>query len=199
MKVIYSTLAILLSAIHPSYAETCREHFIRIFVPDENSQKPFRSYNTSTTNGASEQKFNIFSTNANHVLSQALVPEAPWSLIYQNKMYISNDKGKSWIKVRELPEKTNDEAARLAKAQAIAKIGNEECQNENYEGEEVLTVQADLDITPEAPFKTTLKFWIDKETGGFFKSTTRTEVNGSTHFVTQIIEQAPDLVLPTPE
>lgn len=194
-----SMLAVSSSFIQPAYAETCREQFIRIFAPSEKSQKSLRSYNTATTNGENEQKFNLFSIGDNHILSQALVPAAPWSLIYNQQMFISNDKGKSWIKVRDLPDNELDEAALAAKTTGLAKIGNEECGTDTYEGKETNTIQADLDVTPEAPFKTTVKFWMDTETGNMLKSTTRTIMPGADHFVTQIIEQAPDLVLPTPD
>ncbi len=198
MKKTLLVLALFSNIIQPAHAETCREQFIKIFAPDEKSQKSFRSYNTATINGENEQKFNIFSIGDDHILSQALVPVAPWSLIYNQQMFISNDKGTSWNKVRDLPAKELDEAALAAKTTGLAKIGNEECGTEVYDGKDAYTVQADLDVTPEAPFKTTIKFWMDKETGNMLKSTTNTIMPGSNHFVTQIIEQAPDLVLPTP-
>ncbi len=199
MKTICAASVMVFCITQPVYAETCREHFIRIFAPVDKSPTAVRTYNTATTNGANEQKFNLFSIGNDHVLSQALVPVAPWSLIHNKKMFISNDEGKSWIKVRDLPDNTTAEAALAAKATALAKIGNEECGTDTYEGIEADTVQADLDTTPEAPFKTTIKFWMDKKNGDMLKSTTNVKMPGSNYFATQIVEQAPDLVLPTPE
>lgn len=93
MKSIYIASIIFSFLVQPVYAETCREHFIRIFAPESKSSKALRTYNTATTNGGNEQKFNIFSIGDDHILSQALVPAAPWSLIYNKQMFISNDKG----------------------------------------------------------------------------------------------------------
>lgn len=199
MKKFYVTFVVFLCAIQPVYAETCREHFIRIFAPTDKTEKPLRTYNTAVINGGEEQKFNIFSIGSDHVLSQALVPIAPWSLIYNKKMFISNDKGKSWTKARDLQDIEIDEAALQAKKDALKKIGNEECGTDTYNNKKAVTVQADLDTTPEALFKTTMKYWIDTETKETLKATTEIINQGSKYFATQVFEQAPDLVLPMPK
>ena len=199
MKKTFPVLALFFGITQPAFAETCRDHFIRIFAPDEKSQRSFRTYNTATINGKNEQKFNVFSIGKDHILSQALVPVAPWSLVYNKQMFISNDKGNSWTKIRDLPENEINETTIATKTAALAKIGNEICATEIHDGKETVTIQADLDTTPDAPFKTTVKFWIEKDTDNIVKSTTNTIMPGTNHLVTQIFESAPDLVLPTPE
>jgi hypothetical protein len=199
MKKLYVTFVVFLFSIPPGHAETCREHFIRIFAPTDKTVKSIRTYNTTIINGGEEQKFNIFSIGRDHVLSQALVPAAPWSLIYNKQMFISSDKGKTWIKARDLPNIEMDEVTLKAKEEAVKKIGNEKCGIDTYDGKKAVTVQADLDITPEAPFKTTVKYWIDIETKDTLKSTTEIINQGTNYFTTQIFEQAPGLVLPMPK
>lgn len=198
MKSILILSSLFVSLATSAKAENCLEHFVNLFANPQHSM-PTKSFNTTLINGGNEQKTNVFSKGKDHMLTQALVPPAPWTLIYNKHIFISNDKGTTWQKIRTMSEPKLDDAAKLAKAKAIAKFGNAVCGEEVYRSQKASTVQADLDITPNASSKTTVKYWLDAQSGFPTKITSHTIAGESKILTTQIIEEAPDLELPTPE
>lgn len=175
----------------------CREKFARYFV-NRTKMTGVKIHVTQQIKGAPTTENWNYQLGPGHWMSEGIKPaNLPWTLVHDNVMYSSSDKGKSWKKVRTLDsaQRASDVEANLKATIATAK--NFACGTEEIGGVAHEKIAADYAMTK---YKTDHRdtYWVNPKTGWIAKATTKTVGKGFEMFITQVIEAVPDLKLPTP-
>lgn len=182
----------------PVSAETCRETFVRLLT-DKAEKGPVKIYVTQEIKGGPTTKNYNYQAEPGHWMTEMIEPaDMMWSLVYDNAMYTSTDKGKTWTKVRTMDSSENEASTENTMAEAAKTVANESCGEEEIDGVMHQTVEADYEI-PAYQTKHHQKYWVHPETGWISKAVTETSQQGFASVSTQVIEKAPDLELPTLE
>jgi hypothetical protein len=113
-----------------AFADECRQRFIDvvIFSKEREYEGALKSFITQEVNGAQVSKnFYHYIDKENWMTEMVEPAAAPWSLARNNVLYISNDKGNSWQKVREMdPVEPADTASQIQQDRA-ATVRNTNC------------------------------------------------------------------------
>lgn len=190
-------IAMTLAACLPANADACRERFIDLFT-NRNATVPVKIHVTQEIKGGMTTKNYNYQNGPDHWMTEMIEPSnMAWSLVYDNAMFTSSDRGATWQKIRTLDSAHNsaDNDKNLRDAAATAK--DAVCGTEDIDGISHETVEASYEYVK---YKTAHrdKYWVNPKTGWIAKSTTLTKQAGFESFVTQIIEPAPGLDLPKP-
>ncbi|MEG6507482.1 hypothetical protein V6C03_00685 [Methyloligella sp. 2.7D] len=189
---------LLLVSVTPSAAEDCRETFIRLLT-DQSDKGPVKVHVTQAIKGGPSTTNYNYQLGPGHWMTEMIEPAAgQWTLVYDNVMYSSTDKGKSWTEVRTLDSGQRAEDGQKHLEEAAATAANEACRDEEFDGVMHQVVEADYDY-PQFGTKHHQVYWVNPETGWITKSVTTTVQSGFESTTTQLIEAAPDLELPMPE
>jgi hypothetical protein len=190
----------------PASAETCREKFMRVMVgrnepapgvkPEDH---PMKIRVITEIKGQKPMTNWHYSIGKGHWMTEMIdPPNLPSSLVYDNVMFYSTDKGKTWKKIRNIEKESKlvDHKKRLRDAAASAK--NEVCGEELLDGVKHETVAADYVYADmDAKFHET--FWVNPATGWVTKARLHTVQPGFESVTTQFPQKAPGLTLPTPK
>ncbi len=198
MKPVPAALALLLALAQPAFAESCQEKFVRVMVERSDRTEPSRNHVTQEiVGGMKSTNWNLQDGSGNW-RTEMIEPETmPWSMVVDNILYSSMDKGTTWTKVREMDAGASPEAVKAQLAERAKTVRNAECGEAELEGVVHETVAADY--TMEGGYEVSDKFWINPETGYISKAETRMKGNGFESFTTQLIEPAPGLTIEKPE
>lgn len=192
-------LALALYLPNAAIAETCEESFVRLLA-DGNGAGPVRIHVTQEIKGRMTSTSFFYSISPTHWMSKTIEPEnLPWVLVYDDVMFTSADKGKSWQKLRAI-----DSEANLADAKNDAQKDSQTVTTPHC-GEETLgevphdTVEAVYTLHAAEGMINRAKFWVNRQTG--FISKAAYEINGSgfESTTTQLIEAVPGMALPVPQ
>ncbi len=124
---------------------------------------------------------------------------APWSLARNNVLYISNDKGTSWQKVREMdPVEPADTASQIQQDRA-ATVRNTNCTTEDLNGEMLEVLQGEYDMLNGMEGSIEEKMWLSLDKSWVPKSMMHLKMAGTESKTIQLIEKMPELTLPMPE
>lgn len=182
----------------PSQAESCREKFTRLFT-DRADKGPVKIHVTQQTVGGPTMKNYNYQAGDGHWMSEMIEPaNMQWTLVYNNVMFSSSDKGKTWNKIRALDSQQRKEDVQKGLEKTAATAANFACGSEDLDGVKHETVEADY-TNPKYKTEHHEKFWLNPNTGWISKSTLKTKQGAFESFVTQLIEPAPNLDLPKPE
>jgi hypothetical protein len=112
-------------------------------------------------------------------------------------MFTSTDKGATWKKLRALDSANNADQSRRNMEEAAATVKDAACGTEAIDGVTHDTVEASYEIPA---YKTAHrdKYWIESASGWIARSQSVMKMSGFESTVTQVIEKAPGLELPTP-
>ena len=190
------TLLVLLP--QPSLAETCREKFVRLLT-DGNNKGPVKIHLTQAIKGGQTSQNYSYQAGPGHWMTEMIMPaNAQWTLVYNDVMYTSADKGKSWKKVRTLNSQQNKKGTDTTMQDAAKTVTNAACGSEDLNGVKHETAAADYTI---AKFKTTHHdtYWVNPKTGWITKKIGHTKQSGFESTTTQLAEPAPGLKLPKPQ
>ncbi len=193
----YSALLILLS-FTPTLAESCKDKFIRVLT-DQSDKGPTKIHVTQEIKGGAKTTNYHYSLNEGHWMSEMITPaNMAWTLVHNNTMYMSTDKGKSWKKVRDMNSNQNKKAA-VANLKANAKTAkNAKCGKEELNGVMHETVEADYETLQNFKSENHNKYWINPKTGYISKAFYKMKAKNFESATTQLIEPAPKLTLPKP-
>jgi hypothetical protein len=175
----------------------CRERFIRHFV-DRTKLTGVKIHVTQRVKGGPTTENWNYQAAPGRWMSEMIKPAGlPWTLVHDNVMYSSRDKGKSWEKVRTLDsaQRAEDVAADLQAT--VSTIRNATCGVEQLGGVRHETLAADY-TQPKYATEHRDTYWVNPETGWMAKATTTTVGKGYEMSVTQLIEPAAGLQLPRP-
>ena len=199
MRLTFAASVIFLASAHPSLAEPCEEKFAQLLIHG-NGVQPSVIRITSEPKGGKVSKNEFFFKTTGHWMTVMTDPaNQPITLAYNNKMYTSSDKGKSWKKVREMDSEQN-RLNNIKNQEANSKtIKNAVCDEEMLDGVMHDTVEADFDTVQQYKSSNHYKYWVNRETGWITKATYDSKSSGYESFTTQLMEKAPDLKLPMPE
>ena len=118
--------ALLLSSTQFSAAETCQEKFVRLLV-DGNANVPTKiDIVTEPKNGA-VTKNEFFYQKTGHWMTVMTEPVQPITLAYNNTMYTSSDKGKTWKKIRSMDSEKNEKIGRENRVDNAKTVKNAVC------------------------------------------------------------------------
>lgn len=133
-----------------------------------------------------------------HWMSEAIKPAGlPWTLVHDNTMFSSRDKGKSWQKVRTLDSKQRAEDVAANLKATLATVHDVACGTEDLNGVAHKKISASYKM-PKYATEHRETYWIQPDTGWMAKAITTTKGKGFEMSVTQLIEPVPGLKLPTP-
>ncbi len=199
MRLTFAASIIFLASALPGLAEPCEEKFAQLLIQG-NGEHPVTIRITSEPKGGKVSKNDFFFKATGHWMTVMTDPaNQPITLAYNNTMYTSADKGKSWKKVREMDSEKN-RLDNIKNQEANAKtIKNATCGEEMLAGVMHDTVEADFDTVQQYKSSNHYKYWVNRETGWITKATYDSKSSGYESFTTQLIEKTPDLKLPMPE
>lgn len=189
---------LLIVTLQPAHAETCREKFVGVFT-DRTGKGPVKIHVTQTMKGGPTTKNYSYQTGDGDWMTEMIEPaNMQWSMARNNVLYSSADKGKTWKMIRALGDAKSPEEVKKDLETTTSTVKNEACGSEELDGVMHETVEADYAMVK---FKTEHheKFWVNSKTGWISKSVMQTQMSGFESSVTQIIEKAPNLTLPSPK
>ncbi len=196
MKSIYCGFVVALFAAQPALAESCQERFVRLLKATQDATVPTKKEVVTEMKGGPTMTTENFWISQAHNMTAMRQPPRPWTLVSNGAMSTSMDKGESWNKLRDL-----DPAATKSHIDALADtVENAVCGEAELDGATVDTVEADYTMG-EGDNLTKIhdKYWVSREDEFIPMSETTMKMPSFESFVTQRIEKAPDLKLPTPE
>lgn len=196
-KVSLLSLCLWLAFSVSASADGCRDDFAKLLT-DRPDQSPVKIHITQEIQGGMTMKNYNYQANSGHWMTEMITPaQMQWTLVHDDKMYTSSDKGKSWKKLRDLNSAQNNSASNQGLLEAAETIKNASCGQEDLDGVPHKTLEADYDY-PKLKTKHHEKFWVNVKSGWIAKSVMQTTTGSFSSTTTQIIEPAPELKLPTP-
>ena len=186
--------AALLASTQFSVAETCQEKFVRLLV-DGNANVPTKiDIVTEPKNGA-VTKNEFFYQKTGHWMTVMTEPVQPITLAYNNTMYTSSDKGKTWKKIRSMDSEKNEKIGRENRVENAKTVKNAVCGEEELDGVMHDTVEAEFTNMQFNKSQNRYKYWINRETEWITKVVYHSQYS----VTTQVISPDPDMALPTPK
>ena len=175
----------------------CREQFAHYFIERTKLMGVKIHVTQAIKGGPTTENWN-YQAAPGHWMSEAIKPSGlPWSLVHDNTMYSSRDKGKSWQKIRTLNSAQRAEDVTANLKATLATITDVACGSEDLNGVPHRQLSASYKM-PKYATEHRDTYWIKPDTGWMAKAVTTTKGKGYQMSVTQLIEPAPKLKLPTP-
>jgi hypothetical protein len=122
-----------------------------------------------------------------------------WVLFRNQKMYTSNDAGKTWAFGRDMDDASQPEAYKAQVRKDLETVAKVACAEETLDGVAHDTVEGEFNSSALQGAATFNKYWINRETGWLTRYVSASGSGAGKLEVTQTIEPAPDLQLPNPE
>ncbi|MGI9352916.1 MAG: hypothetical protein ACR2O3_15240 [Rhizobiaceae bacterium] len=198
MRIVFATMVAVLFSGKFVLANECHDRFVDLLI-NGNEKGPVTIQVTQEVKGAPVSKSVFYQAVTGHWMTEMVEPEnQDWVLTYNDTMYTSSDKGKSWNKIRTLDSANNEEVSRKNLVENSATARNAVCGQEEIDGIQHETVEADYDTLQNFRTENHFKYWINPETGWITKATYLVKGQGFESFTTQFPVPAPDLELPMP-
>ena len=199
MKQLMTAAAILLLTTQAGSAESCHDHFVRLMVGG-NDVGPIKTHVTQEIKGAPASTNYFYQAAPGHWMTQMIKPaNQGWVLAYNNTMYTSSDKGKSWKKIRTMDSAANAESGRKSRAESAKTVKNAQCAEEALEGVAHKVVEADFEGAQGMKTSNHYTYWVNAENGWISKAIYHVKSKSFESKTTQLVEPAPGLELPKPE
>ena len=199
MRFLLFFLFMYFSFTQATFADTCRERFIAILT-DGNERGPVKIHVTQEIKGGQTSTNYFYQQEPGHWLTEMIEPvNQDWAMTYQNTMFTSSDKGKTWKKLRTLDSGHDREKVRKDQVENAATTRDEVCGSEELDGVVHDTVQATYDTLQNYKSEQRHKYWVNPENGWISKAIYHSKSAGFESKTTQLVSKAPDLQLPRPE
>lgn len=177
--------------------EACKKRFVELLVEGNQTPGPARMHAFSDYAGNKSENY-FYSPgpgSGDGVMEPLKGMGKGWVLFREMKMYTSNDAGKSWKFVRKLDKASDPAVVKETIRKDSASAVNTVCGEEKLDGVVHDTVQGEYKNSMLQGAMQVNKYWVNRETGWLAKYETR---SGKFHNI-QVLEPAPDFVLPKPE
>jgi hypothetical protein len=183
-------------------ADGCKQRFIDIviFSKERGYDGALKSFITQEVNGAQISKNYYHYIDKENWMTEMVEPAgAPWSLARNNVLYVSNDKGISWQKVREMDAIEPADTVSQIQLDRAASVRNTKCTKEDLNGEMLEVLYGEYDMLNGVEGSIGEKMWLSPDASWVPKSMMNLKMAGSETKTIQLIEKMPELTLPTPE
>ncbi len=198
MRTLIAAVLASVSCSGLALAESCEDKFKRILV-EGNGKAPVKIHLTQKIKGGMESKNWNYQDGKGNWMSEVIEPaNMAWSLVQENVLYASNDKGKTWTKVRTMDTGKGSGADDLLRKRA-ATARNARCGEEKLGSATHQVVEAEYDLLGQFKAVVHDKYWVHPETGYIPRVEQTMKAKGFESFTVQVIEPAQDLKLPTPQ
>ena len=195
---VFATL-FLVASFDYGMAESCHDTFVRLLL-DGNGDDPVKIHVMQKIKGAPTMTNYFYQAEPGHWQTEVIDPAGQdWVLTWNNTMYTSSDKGKSWKKLRTVDSENDRKLARKNMQENARTVENAVCGEEALGGVMHDTVEADFETLQNFKTENHHKYWLAKENGYIAKAVYQVKGKGFESVTTQQLEPAPDLTLPTPE
>ncbi len=199
MRIALVCVGILAAAVQSANAETCEETFARLYLGG-NGEKPVKIHVTQEIKCNKPSINEFYYAKLGHWMTKMIDPaNQGWSLGYNNALFTSADKGKTWKRVSAMDSQKNKETQDKNKRDNAKTVKNASCAEEDLGGVAHQTVEADFKSLHGSKSDNRFKYWVNKDAGQITKATYHIKQTGFESFTTQLIEPAGDLKLPEPK
>ncbi|MEL7230151.1 MAG: hypothetical protein AAGK38_09615 [Pseudomonadota bacterium] len=196
MKFALLATAMFFVGLTPALANTCKERFVAL-LKDRSAEEPVKILITQQIkNGPKTVNWSYQDRKGNWLTEMVEPANAPWSMGRENVLYTSNDKGRSWTKVRDMV----DQSAANAKAleERAATVEGAVCGEADVDGKPYKTVEASSKMLGSFKGELHEKFWLEAQSGTVARLEMTMKGTGFESHTVQEIEPAPQFVMPTP-
>ena len=161
--------AFALTIAGPALSETCQEKFVRVMTERNATSDPMKIHVTQEiAGGMKSTNWNLQDGKGNW-RTEMIDPETmPWSMVVDNVLYSSMDKGATWKREREMDAGASPEAVAAMQAERAKTVRGAECGEEDLDGVKHETVAADYDMA--GGYEVHDKYWINPEQATFRSS-----------------------------
>jgi len=192
-----STLA--LAVAEPAMSETCQDKFVRVMT-ERDTTSPVKIHVTQEITGGMKSTNWNYQDGKGNWRTEMIDPETmPWSLMVDNILYSSTNKGATWTKVRKMDAGASPEAVAAQLAERAKTVRNAECGEAELDGVKYETVAADYDMGGNFSAVVHDKFWVHPDSGFIPKLETKMKGGNFESLTTQLVEPAPGLEIAAPE
>ncbi len=198
MKTALMTCSLLAATTQAALADSCQDRFTELYLQLDQGV-PIKAEVTSVFTGYPPTKNDFYYIGPDHYMTVPTSPAGPRVVGYNNVLFQSSDEGASWVKVREMDTSQNADKALDDKRTNAKTIRNAVCADEELNGEPVSTIAADITITQGSGSENRYTYWVRQSDDFIVKAVYDSKSEDFESLTTQVIEKAPDLVLPTPE
>lgn len=179
-------------------AETCLDTF-KMLLEKGNGDGPVKIHVTQEIVGGMTSTNYFYQAAPGHWMSEMIEPaNMQWTLTYDNVMYSSADKGKSWTKVRDMDSAANAKAAKEQMQANLKTARDASCGEEELDGVLHETVEGHYSATGGFKTENQNKYWVNPQTGFIRKAFYHMKADNFESKTTQMIETANILDLPKP-
>lgn len=192
-----TSLLSLLPAL--AHADSCLDRFKMLLVKG-NGDGAVKIHVTQEIVGGMTSTNYFYQSEPGHWMSEMIKPASmQWTLAYDDVMYSSADKGKSWTKVREMDSAANAKAAKEQMQANLQTARDASCGEEELDGVMHETVAGTYSASGSFKTENHHKYWVNSDTGSIAKAFYHMKADNFESKTTQMIEAAPDLDLPKPQ
>lgn len=185
--------------MQPAHAETCEEKFAQLLVHG-NTDVPVVIQIEQVINGGKPTRNEFRQLKSGHWMTVMTLPEnQPWTLGYNNAMFTSSDKGKTWKKIRSMDTAKNEADGETNRKENAKTIREASCGSEDLDGVAHNTVEATFDTVKGFQTVNRFKYWVHPTSGWISKATYEMKGTGFESVSTQFPKPEPDLKLPMPD
>ncbi|HOV04088.1 MAG TPA: hypothetical protein PLJ34_04730 [Hyphomicrobiales bacterium] len=200
MRSAIAAVLVLCAVSGPGLADECRDRFASLLAKGNPDDVAVKTHITQKVGGAPETRNYNYWDGTGDWMSEMIEPDnIPWSMARGDTLYMSTDKGKSWSKVRTLDAEQNKEDVDARRAEEAKTVRNTTCGEEEIDGVRYRVVEGDYTSMLPITYEHHNKYWLEPDTGWIARVSYETIGQGIEFSVLQVVERAPDLVLPKPE
>ena len=189
---------LILTTANAAANATCEQKFVRLLT-DQSKKGPVKIFIIQEIKGGPASRNWHYNTGDGNWMTEMVEPaNMQWTLMRDNVMYTSSNKGKSWQKLRAFDSSASMADVHKQQIENAKTAKNAKCGTDTLNGVAHETVEAEYEAVK---YKTShrAKYWINPADGWITKHTMTTKQAGFESFTTQMIERAPGLEIPSPQ
>lgn len=199
MKQIFFAAALMFATSQTSSADQCHDRFSDLLVNGNDYAGPVRLHITQEIVGARTTLNYHYSDGEGNGMTEMIDPvDDPWSLFVGDNMYMSTDKGNTWKFINSFDAEKNRENAKVALSNDLSSATDVKCGEEILDGTSYEIVEGNYIASAINGADIYEKLWVDPTSGWIAKSYRHMRSPAFESKTTQVVEAAPEFVLPTP-
>ena len=192
-------VVVFLGSISGAHSQECLARFQEILM-DQSDKGAFKILAEQEIKGGMKSKNYFYQAKSGHWMTKAIEPEnMQWTLVHDDVMYSSSDKGASWQKVREMDSAANQAAVNKSLTENAKTARDTICIEETVDGVRYEKVSGTYDTVSGFKATNSHVYWINLDTGWLEKAYYEMSSESFSSKTTQTIEKLDFLELPMPE
>lgn len=199
MRLMISAVLVVVWAV-PAFADPCEDRFAELLINGNQEMGPVRIHITQEIVGGTTSLNYHHSDGDGNGMTEMIDPAGdPWSLFLGDKMFRSDDKGKTWSYINSFDAEKSRTDMKSAMTTDLSSASGVMCGEEDMDGVSHEVVEGSYLSSMLSGGAIYTKYWVNPENGWVVKSYSHIQSGGFESKTTQLIEPSPDLVLPKPE